>query len=103
MASHSKGFGQITGIDAAAKGLTAAAAALTPANTIPADTIVHGYVLCQAEAQNVRWRDDGTDPTAAVGNLLLAGESMDYRGKFAALKFIAAVAGASVNVTFYSN
>lgn len=59
------------------------------------------FVLVQAEAQNIRWRDDGTDPTAAIGMVLEAGETLVYNGNLSSLEMIEAVAGAIVNACFY--
>lgn len=66
--------------------------------TVPSDC--HA-VLIQAETQNVRWRDDGTDPTASVGMLLYAGDFLWYNGVPGSLKFIQVSASAKLNVTFY--
>jgi len=57
--------------------------------------------LIQAEDQDVRWRDDGTAPTAAAGMLLCAGESMWYCGDIRAIQFIEVAASAKLNVSFY--
>lgn len=57
-------------------------------------------VLIQAEAQNVRYRDDGTDPTATVGMLLAAGSTLEYTGPMSSLKFIEAASGAKLNIIF---
>jgi hypothetical protein len=59
------------------------------------------FVLVQAEAQNVRWRDDGTDPTAAIGMVIEAGQTLVYNGNLASLEMIEAAASAIVNVCFY--
>lgn len=59
-------------------------------------------VLVTAELQNVRWRDDGTAPTAAIGHILEAGKSMYYDfSKLANLKFIEETASAKLNVSYY--
>ncbi len=58
-------------------------------------------VLIQPETQSVRWRDDGTDPTASVGMLLAAGDVLVYNGSPSAIKFIETAASATLNVTFY--
>lgn len=66
---------------------------------IPAGT---SLVLIVPEAQAVRWRDDGTAPTAAVGQPLAAGAELRYTANgLANLRFISAVAGAILNCTFY--
>ena len=60
------------------------------------------YVLLTAEAQNVRWRADGTAPTATVGQLLKTTDPpllLDLDGS--ALQFIAATAGGIVNAVFF--
>ena len=58
--------------------------------------------LIKAEAQPVRWRDDGTAPTAANGFLLDVGEEFWYTGDVQAIKFIDTAAGAStVHVGLY--
>lgn len=66
--------------------------------TIPANTKL---VLIQAETKDIRWRDDGTDPTASVGNLLVANSVFAYNGNASALKIIETSATATVNVSFY--
>jgi hypothetical protein len=78
-----------------AAGSIDAATALSP----PAGT---SLIWIQCEAQAVRWRDDGTNPTAAVGQPLAVGVMLAYTGqKMAQLKFISQVAGAILNCTYY--
>lgn len=61
--------------------------------------------LIQAQTQSVRWRDDGTNPSATVGMLLgvTTGPSdyFEYDGNLSAIKFIEAAASAALNVTYY--
>ncbi len=59
------------------------------------------WALLQAVGQNIRWRDDGTDPTATVGMLLLAGNPLPYYGNLKAIRFIETVASAELNVSVY--
>jgi hypothetical protein len=59
------------------------------------------YVRFQGEGYDVRWRDDATDPTSAVGMLLSPDLVVEYEGALAGIKFIEAVAGATLNCTFY--
>lgn len=40
------------------------------------------------ETAQVRWRDDGTAPTASVGKLLEIGQSFEYQGDLSKIKFI---------------
>lgn len=60
------------------------------------------YALVQATAQAIRWRDDGTDPTAAVGMPLLVDEALFYTGELRSLRFIEQAASAEVNVVYYA-
>lgn len=66
-------------------------------------TIPDGAKLAviQAEAQNVRYRDDGTNPTTGAGMILVANDILFYTGNFSAIKFIEVTATAKLNVTFY--
>jgi hypothetical protein len=58
-------------------------------------------ILIQCAAQAIRWRDDGTAPTAAVGYPLAVGVDLVFTGNFANLRLIAQVAGAIVNLVAY--
>jgi hypothetical protein len=49
----------------------------------------------------VRWRDDGTSPTAAAGMYLPADTPLIYQGSLAALELIAVTGTVEVNVSFY--
>lgn len=81
------GFSQITGMSAS-----------TGLGSVPAGTT---RALIQAEAQTIRWRDDGTAPTATVGMNLLVGIVLEYRGVMSAFKMIQATSGAIANVSYY--
>lgn len=54
-----------------------------------------------AESQTVRWRDDGTNPTASVGMPLTVNSPMVYTGPLASLKFIQTTASATLNIAYY--
>lgn len=56
------------------------------------------------EAQGVRFRDDGNNPTASVGMPLSAGTIVEFSGaaQLAALKFIQQVSGTILNVSYYA-
>ena len=56
-------------------------------------------ISCTAQA--VRWRDDGTAPTATVGMPLAVGVQFTYSGDLSAIKFIEQASGAVLNVSFY--
>lgn len=59
-------------------------------------------MLMQAEAQNIRWRDDSANPTTAVGMLLVSGQPpVMFTGQLSAIRFIDAVANGILNVAFY--
>ncbi len=56
----------------------------------------------QAESKDVRWRDDGVEPSETVGMILGAGEAMLYFGDLSAICFIdGASPNAKVNVCYY--
>ena len=60
------------------------------------------FAYVEVEGANVRWRDDGTNPTASVGMPVYAGSAPTlFSGDLAALKFIQVVATATLNVSFY--
>lgn len=80
------GYEQITALSAAAS--------LTP----PAGA---DFALIQAVTQNVRWRDDGTAPTATVGMQLAAGDTLAYDGDLSTFQAIEEAASAELNVVYY--
>jgi len=81
------GFEQLTSL-AAAKSLTSPTGAR--------------LALIQAEDQAVRWRDDGVDPTSAVGMQLAAGKDFFYIGDLSNIRFIEESASAKLNVAYYN-
>lgn len=52
--------------------------------------------------QGVRWRDDGTNPTASVGMPVSAGAYFNYDGDLKSIKFIEQTASAQLNVSYYA-
>jgi len=61
-------------------------------------------VMLQAEAQNVRYRADGIDPTATVGMLLRAGECHTLNmgsGSLQDIKVIEVATGGILNITAF--
>lgn len=84
--SRSLGYQQIVGA-AAATGLT-----------VPASTCM---ALINIEAQAVRWRDDGTNPTTTVGMNQAVGSTLEFYGDFGRIKFIETTAGTIINVAYY--
>jgi hypothetical protein len=86
-----RGFQQITSLSSAA------------ALTIPtgADGLKPIRALIHCESQAVRWRDDGTAPTATVGMRLQVGQELDYDADLTKIQFIEEVASAKLNITYY--
>lgn len=81
------GYQQITSLSAAA--------GLTPPQGATMALVV-------AETQGVRWRDDGTNPTASVGMPIAAGSYLNYDGDLNRVKFIEQTASAKLNVSYYA-
>lgn len=81
------GYQQITDVSA------------STALTIPPGTVL---ILVTPLVAPVRYRDDGTAPTAAVGYPLAVGVELQYTAQQAAqLRFIQQSAGAELNVLYY--
>ncbi len=80
---------------------------LTYTDDVPPAGATHALV--QAEAVNLRWRDDGAVPTATVGNLLEAaatgasGQLWISGGQLRQAQFIQVSAGGILNVAFYKS
>lgn len=58
-------------------------------------------VVLVCEAQAIRYRDDGTVPTATVGMPLAVNTEKIYTGDFSVIKFFEQVAGAKLNISYY--
>ena len=54
------------------------------------------------EGNGIRWRDDGSDPTASVGMPVSNGQTFSYTGNMNALRIIQQAASATINVTYYA-
>jgi hypothetical protein len=67
--------------------------------TVPAGARI---AVIQAEGGTVRWRDDGTAPTASVGMILSQNSELDYDGSLSSIQLIAVVAGALADVSYYA-
>jgi len=81
-----KGYQQITS-------LTSAVALTVPANAI--------YAFLVAEVADVRYRDDGTAPTATVGWPLARDTAFWYIGSLSAVKFIQVQSSGILNISYY--
>ncbi len=60
------------------------------------------YCVIIAETQAVRWRDDGTAPTASVGMPLATGQPLTYDGDLTLIRFIEQTGSAKLNISFYA-
>lgn len=80
------GYQQITSLSAA------------QALTVPTNATL---ALIQPQTQSVRWRDDGIAPTASVGVVIAAGDTLTYNGDLRAIRLIEVSASAALNVSFY--
>ena len=80
------GYQQVTSLSSAA-GLT-----------VPAGAVV---AVLNAEGQAIRWRDDGTNPTASVGMMIQVDDYFIYTGSLSAVKFIEETASAKLNISYY--
>lgn len=86
------GYCQLTSIDAATLISTCAGGIPARAN----------LAVIKTEAQAIRWRDDGTSPTASVGlPMAVADAPLYYSGTLPQVSVISQVAGAKLNVLFY--
>ncbi|MEG5263242.1 hypothetical protein TRP66_02935 [Pseudomonas sp. JDS28PS106] len=72
--------------------------AVSAAPVAPEGTIV---ALMKVEGASVRYRDDGVNPTQAVGMPLSVGESLVYDAVMLDMRLIAQQAGAIVNIAYY--
>jgi hypothetical protein len=77
---------------------------ITSLSTATALTVPTGatMALIVPETQAVRWRDDGTNPTASVGMPVAVGESLNYDGDLKSIRFIEQTASAKINVSYYA-
>lgn len=54
------------------------------------------------EGASIRWRDDGVDPTAAIGMPVSVGSTLEYDGDLSKVRFIQQSAGAVLNIVYYA-
>lgn len=85
------GYQQITSLSAAT-GLT------VPTN---AQGQYANRAIVVPQTQAVRWRDDGTAPTATVGQPLAVGAELSYDGDLTKIKLIEQTASAAINICYY--
>lgn len=76
-----------------------ASSAATTSGGIPTGATM---AFLQAEVANVRYRDDGGAPTAAIGNLVVSAiPGIYYTGTLTKLQFIAASGSPLLDIAFY--
>ncbi len=94
------GYFQIADLAAAVNVGTAWAAAL-PAIAVGSGQFI---LLLDAEGGNVRWRNDGTDPTSAIGGRIIQDTQMVYTANnISTLSLIAETVGAKMNVSIFKH
>ena len=70
--------------------------------TLPDPTVcVPTLAVITPEAQAVRYRDDGTAPTASVGMPVAVAVTLSYEGALSAIRFIEQTSGAKLNISYY--
>ena len=89
------GYQQITDLSAAV-GLTVPAIDKSGLKQMPT------IALITPLTGNVRWRDDGTNPTASIGMPLAAGVTLQYDGNLRGIKFINNGGTAELNISYYA-
>lgn len=89
------GYQQITDLSSAV-GLT------IPAVDIAGNKVMPTRAFIVAEGNDIRWRDDGTAPTASVGMILIRNNVLSYDGDLNKIKFIQSASGAKLNVSYYA-
>lgn len=90
------GYQQITSLSSAQSLTVPSVDPVTGLNCMPT------IALITPETQGVRWRDDGTAPTASVGMPLAAGVTLQYDGDLKKIKFIEQTASAKINISYYA-
>jgi len=89
------GYQQITTLSSATN-LTVPVTAVQGLSCRPSIAII------TPESQAVRWRDDGTAPSATVGMPLAAGTTLQYDGDLTKIQFFEQVGGAKLNISYYA-
>lgn len=81
-----------------------AQASLTTVQALSALLAIPGgatYVVLTPETSGLRWRDDGTNPTATVGMPVAAGGTLTYDGDLTKLKVVSQSGTSTVNIAYY--
>lgn len=77
---------------------------ITSLSSAQALTVPSGatMALIAPETKDVRWRDDGVNPTASVGMPLVVGTTLNYDGDLNRIRFIETEASATINISYYA-
>lgn len=78
--------------------IAAATLAAATALTVPAGA---DYAVIVSATSTVSWRDDGVEPTAAIGMPVAAGVPFAYEGDLSAIKFILITGSPVLHVSYY--
>lgn len=76
--------------------------AVTAAANLTSAPAAANYALLLPETNGIRWRDDGTDPTAAIGMPISAGQSFVYDGDVSKLRVISQTGTATLNIAYFA-
>jgi len=82
--------------------LSSAVGLTIPAVDIAGNKVMPTRAFIVAEGNDIRWRDDGTAPTASVGMILIRNNVLSYDGDLNKIKFIQSASGAKLNVSYYA-
>lgn len=66
--------------------------------TVPSGATI---AVIAVEGAAVRYRDDGTSPTASIGMPLAIGAELIYQSALSAIQFIQQSSGAILNISYY--
>jgi hypothetical protein len=82
--------------------LSAATSLTVPIVDVQGLSCKPSIAIITPEAQAVRWRDDGTNPSATVGMPLAVGVTLQYDGDLTKIKFFEQAGGAKLNISYYA-
>jgi hypothetical protein len=66
--------------------------------TVPANATI--AEIC-VETQGIRYRDDGTAPTASIGMPVASGTCFQYAGPLSAIQIIQQTSSATIDISYY--
>jgi hypothetical protein len=61
------------------------------------------YVMLRPETNGLRWRDDGTDPTAGVGFPVSANETFVYDGDPTKIRVVSQTGTCTLNIAYFES